>query len=224
MEYHKKGIMKMKIIVAVVGLVLLVMLANPEKVKAQTIPQLIEQLVMDKEKLAELKTILQDMYKSYQIINRGYTDIKNIVQDNFNLHKAYLDGLLAVSPTVRNYSRVAGIINTEASIVSEYKAAYNRAVAGGHFTAGELSYMSNVYARVFARSLNCLDELTMVVTAGELRMSDADRLQAIDGIYTDITGQLSLLRNFSNGSSIQDMQRVREAGDIGTLKTIYGIN
>jgi hypothetical protein len=102
----------------------------PAKGRSQSIPQLIEELILDKEKLAELKTILQDMYKSYQIIDQGYSDIKNIAQGNFNLHKAFLDGLLAVSPTVRNYGRVADIINAEYSIVSEYKAAYSRFMAG----------------------------------------------------------------------------------------------
>jgi hypothetical protein len=63
----------------------------------------------------------------------------------------------------------------------------------------------------------------MVITDNELRMSDAERLKAIDGIYTDITGQLALLRTFNNSNSVQYMQRAKEAGDIQTLKSIYGI-
>jgi hypothetical protein len=210
----------MKKHVFLVGIVLLV---GSGSIQAQTIPQLLEQIVLDTEKLASLKDILQDMYKAYTIINAGYTDIKNISQGTFNLHKAFLDALLAVSPAVQNYGRVVDIINAEYSIVSEYKSAYSQFSADGHFTIQELDYMNTVYTNLFDQSLSCLNELTMVITANQLRMSDAERLRAIDRVYADITGQLSLLRTFNNNTSIQAIQRAREANDIGTLKSIYGI-
>jgi uncharacterized protein (UPF0297 family) len=203
------------------GIVLFLSCGN---VRAQSIAQLIEQLVLDTEKLTELKAILQDMYKSYEILDKGYSDIRDIVQGNFNMHKIFLDGLLAVSPAVRNYSRVVDIINTEYTIVSEYKANYGRFVAGGHFTVQELDYINKLYSALFNKSLNCVNELVMVLTADQLRMSDAERLRSIDRVYSDITGQLRVLRTFSNSTSLQAIQRAREAGDIGTLKSIYGID
>lgn len=191
--------------------------------KAQSIAQLAAQLALDIQKLQQMKLILQDMYQAYTILDKGYTDIQNIVRGNFNLHKAFLDGLLAVSPAVRNYQRVVDIINTEYTIVSEYKAAYGQFSGGGHFTIQELDYMNTVYTNLFNRSLTCLNELVMVITADQLRVSDAERLQAIDRVYGDITGQLRLLREFDNSVSVQAVQRAREAGDIGTLKSMYGI-
>ncbi len=199
------------------------MLLGAGSTQAQTIPQLAEQIVLDTEKLVSLKSILQDMYKAYTIINAGYTDIKNISEGTFNLHKAFLDALMAVSPAVQNYSRVTDIINTEYSIVAEYKAAYSKFSADGHFTIQELDYMNTVYSDLFDQSLSSLNELTMVITANQLRMSDAERLRSIDRVYADITGQLGILRTFNNNTSIQAIQRAREANDIGTLKSIYGI-
>jgi len=192
-------------------------------VQAQTIIQLAEQIVLDTEKLASLKSILQDMYKAYTIVNAGYNDIKNISEGTFNLHKAFLDALMAVSPAVQNYGRVVDIINAEYSIVAEYKAAYSQFSADGHFSIQELDYMNTVYTNLFNKSLSSLNELTMVITANQLRMSDAERLRAIDRVYADITGQLIFLRTFNNSTSMQAIQRAREANDIGTLKSIYGI-
>jgi hypothetical protein len=199
------------------------LLLGPVVSEAQTIPQLLEQIVLDTEKLASLKSILQDMYKAYTIIHTGYNDIKEISEGTFNLHKAFLDALMAVSPAVQNYSRVVDIINAEYSIVSEYKAAYSKFRADGHFTIQELDYMNSIYTNLFDKSLSCLGELTMVITANQLRMPDAERLRAIDRVYADITGQLSLLRTFNNNTSIQAIQRAREANDVETLKGIYGI-
>ena len=199
------------------------LLLGPFVSEAQTIPQLLEQIVLDTEKLASLKSILQDMYKAYTIIHTGYNDIKEISEGTFNLHKAFLDALMTVSPAVQNYGRVVDIINAEYSIVSEYKAAYSKFSADGHFTIQELDYMNSVYTNLFNQSLTCLGEVTMVITANQLRMSDAERLRAIDRVYTDITGQLGLLRTFNNNASVQAIQRAREANDVSTLKSIYGI-
>ena len=191
--------------------------------KAQSITQLIEQIILDGEKLAAMKSVLQDMYNAYQIIDSGYKNIKNIVQGNFNLHKAFLDGLLAVNPDVAKYVHVADIISTEATIVTEYKAAYSKFSGSRLFTAQELSYMSNQYSTLFKRSLNSVDELTMVITADQLRMSDAERLAAIDRIYRDITADLNFLRLFNNGTSVQGIQRAKEANDVNALKMLYGL-
>jgi len=73
------------------AVLLLTLCVHPAR--PQTIAQLLEQLSLDVQKLSELKTILQDMYTDYAIVNKGYTDIKNIAEGNFKLHQLYLDGL-----------------------------------------------------------------------------------------------------------------------------------
>jgi len=124
---------------------------------------------------------------------------------------------------VRNYPRVAEIIGAEYSIVSEYKTATTRAAAGGHFTPAELTYLGTTYFRLFQRSQQCIESLTMVMTDNELRLSDDGRIQSIDRIYEDITGQLRFIRQFDNAVSLQAIQRLKEAGDMSTLQKIYGI-
>ncbi|MDP4256400.1 MAG: TerB family tellurite resistance protein, partial [Bacteroidota bacterium] len=119
--------------------------------RAQSIGQLITQLSYDIQKLKELKKILQEMYQSYEIIDKGYTDIRNIVEGNFDLHKAFLDALLAISPTVAGYTRIGEIINTEITLVKEYQAGIGRFRADGHFSAAELDYMSSLYGVLLDR-------------------------------------------------------------------------
>jgi hypothetical protein len=190
--------------------------------RSQSITQLLTQLELDVQKLTELKTILNDLYTSYSVLDKGYSAIRDIAQGNFSLHKAYLDGLLAISPTVSGYYRVAEIIQNEITIVSEYKAAYRAWSAGGHFSTAELNYISQVYAALLSKSEQCLDALAMVVTADQLRMSDADRLGTIDRIDTDIGSQLNHLRQFNNSTALQAAQRAQEAGDLQTIKSLYG--
>jgi len=191
--------------------------------RAQSVVQVSEQLALDVEKLAELKSILHDMYTAYTIIDKGYTDVKNIVAGNFDLHKAFLDALLAVSPAVQDYSRVERVISAESQILAEYKAASKQLTGSGRFSIGELDYMNGVYANLLNRSAGEVSELVMLLTANELRMSDAERLAGIDRVYGDISSQLRLLRMFNSGLAVQAGLRAREAGDIGEIRGIYDI-
>src|SRR5579862_4090127 len=129
----------------------------PVKSKAQAYE--LERLILDIEKLLQLKNILSDLYKGYEILTTGYNAIKSISEGNFNLHKAFLDGLLAVSPAVQKYERVVDIIKDQGKIVSEYKTAYNFFKQNPHFTPDELVYMSNVYDHLISNSEKNLTNL-----------------------------------------------------------------
>jgi hypothetical protein len=52
-----------------------------------------QQLLLYIEKLAQLKNILNDMYRGYQIVSKGYNTNKDISKGNFNLHNVFLKRL-----------------------------------------------------------------------------------------------------------------------------------
>ena len=184
----------------------------------------IAQLILNIEKLAQFKQILSDMKKGYEILSGGYNTIKNISEGNFSLHKAFLDGLMEVSPAVRNYRRVADITNYQIILVKEYRKAYDRFRQDNNFNADELAYLGRVYDNLFKESLRNLDELLTVITAGKARMSDDERLQAIDRIYADMQDKLTFLRHFNNNTTILAVQRAKERNDAQTIRKIYGLN
>ena len=181
----------------------------------------LERLALDIEKLAQMKNILKDLYKGYEILNTGYNTIKSISQGNFNLHKAFLDGLLAVSPAVRNYQHVVDIIDYQARIVSGYKSAISRFKQDKHFSVDEITYLMNVYNSLISSSLNDLSNLLNVLTAGKLRMSDYERLHAIDGIYADTKDKYLFMEQFNNSATNLAAQRTAEDNDAGTVKHLY---
>src|SRR5450432_1460123 len=183
----------------------------------------LERLILDIEKLSQLKSILSDLYKGYEILKTGYTTIKDISEGNFNLHKAFLDGLLAVSPDVQKYQRLADIIDLQARIVKEYKSAMNRYRQNVHFNPDELEYIGNIYSNLVDKSVKNLENLISVLTAGKLRMNDAERLKQIDGIYMDTRDQFQFLRKFNNGTDLLAVNRSSEANDIQTLRNLHGI-
>lgn len=182
-----------------------------------------QQLLLNVQKLAQLKKILSNMKKGYEIVSNGYNTIKDISKGNFNLHDAFLNALLQVSPTVKKYKRVTDIISCQSQIMKEYKSAFNHFKASNLFNTSEINYMEEVYKNLFNKSLQDLNELTIVITAGKLRMSDDERIAAIDRIYNEISDKLVFLRSFNNEGNVLAVQRGREIVDTKLSQKLNGL-
>jgi len=191
--------------------------------RAQSVTDCIEQLILDYQKLAGMKSILSQMYSSYQVLSRGYNAVRNVSQGNFSLHQVFLDGLLPVSPAVRRYPRVADIISDQVALFGEYRNAARYFSSSGRFSSDELQYISGVYNKLMDASLKNIDQLSMVMSDTKLRMSDAERLAAIDRIYLDSHSQLSYLRKFNDEAGKTLHIRLKVAAEKQTLNSLYGI-
>lgn len=185
--------------------------------RAQAQAQELQQLALNIEKLAQFKQILSDMKKGYQLLTGGYQVISQLSKGNYTLHRAFLEGLLQVSPAVRKYQRVTDIIDCQLRLVQEYRQALRRFRGAGWLTLAELDYINTVYTNLFKLSLDNLDDLLAVITAGSLRMSDDERLAAIDHIHADMEDKLVFLRQFNNSTSVLALQRAREKIEVERL-------
>ena len=186
--------------------------------------QEIEELILDIEKLQQLEKILDNMYAGYKILDYGYTTIKNIAKGNYKLHEAFLDGLYLVNPAVRNYKRIPYIIDYQRLLIKEYKNYFTRFKRDPNFSPSELEYIGNVYNFLVQASLRNIEDLTMIITATKLRMSDDERMKAIDRIYYELEGKVVFVRSFNNSTQLLAIQRARSANDVRTLKHIYGLD
>src|ERR1700712_5413348 len=110
----------------------------PLSSRAQSVADVIQQLVLDCQKLASLKNILGQMYTGYSVLTKGYGAVKDVAQGNFSLHEAFIDGLFLVSPAVRKYPRITDIIKDQAALFSEYKSASGTFNRDEHFSPDEL--------------------------------------------------------------------------------------
>ena len=190
-------------------------------VSAQSIE--VQQLLLNVEKLAQFKQILSDLKRGYEIVSQGYSTIKDLSQGNFNLHKTFLDGLLQVSPNVRKYKRIADIINNQLLLVKEYKNAFKRFKQDKNFNPQEIEYLGKVYTNLLQRSFDDLDELLTLITDHELRMSDDERIEAINRVFHNMQDKLLFLRHFNNKTTILALQRAKDKNDVATVRTLYGI-
>ena len=182
------------------------------------------QLALNIEKLAQFKQILSDLKKAFQILYGGYNTIKNISEGNFTLHQGFLDGLFQISPAVKQYKKTGEIINLQVQLVKEYKNAYARFRYNNWFAKNEIDHIEMVYSRLFKQSVENLDALINVITANKLRMSDDERLSAIDQIFARMQEKTVFLRNFNSSTSVLGIQRSRDQNDVEAMRRLYKIN
>lgn len=189
--------------------------------KAQT--KEVVQLTLNYQKLQQLESILENMYKGYEILTKGYNTIKDISEGNFNLHQVFLEGLLAVNPKIKDYYRIPQVIKYQKMLVKEYKASWNYLKNEDQLTADELRYIEKVYTNLFNQSLKDLDELIMATTASKLRMSDDERLQVIDRVFLNMEDKLSFLRYFNSGAQLLCLQRSKAYNELKSIQKLHDV-
>ncbi len=187
--------------------------------KAQT--EEAAQLVVNYEKLLQLEEILDNMYKGYKIISKGYNTIRDIAEGNFNIHQVFLDGLYAVNPTIRNYRKIPYIIQFQKFIANESERAFNQFRTDPNLTFREIKYLESMYAYLLKQSLRNMDELLMIITSTRLGMSDDERLIALDRIYLDLEGKVHYIRTANSSTQMLIRQRAKETRQLNTVRTLH---
>ena len=182
----------------------------------------VQQLLLNVEKLSQFKQILSDLKKGYQLISGGYNTIRDLSQGNFSLHRTFLDGLMEVSPTVKKYHKVSEIISGQLYLVNASKSALQNFKNQDLLNIQELEYTKRIYDRLLKQSLENLDDLITIVTAGKLRMSDDERIREIDRIAVDLQEKVDFLKFFNQQTRVLELQRKKEKSDIQAMARQYG--
>jgi hypothetical protein len=204
--------------------IVLIMLLMFSKINVIAQSKEAQQLLLNYEKLKQMKNTLEDMKQGYEILKNGYNSVKNVAEGNFNLHDVFLGKLMAISPVVINYQRVGDIILCQRNLVKEYKQASNQFSKSNLFDADELKYLRKIYENLISQSIQNLDELTTVLTATKLKMSDDERLRSIDRIFADSEDKLDFLRSFNRQTQLLLSQRDREQQSLQQTRKLYQIN
>lgn len=197
------------------------LLLLPARVLAQA--EEAEQLMLNYEKLYIMEQTLDQMYNTYRVLEFGYNTISKIASGNYSVHELFIDGLMMVNPSIRNYKRIPYIINYQQLLLQEYSRAYDRFQRDPHFTPQEIQYLYNVYSYLFTASVRNIDDLIDIITSTKLSMNDDERLRAIDAIYYEMESKLRFVRSFNNSTQLLAIQRARSANDVKTINQLYGV-
>jgi hypothetical protein len=150
----------------------------------------------------------------------GITDWVTKIRD---LYDEYYKELATVKDIISGYEKIKSLVDMQARIVSEYQRSYALFKQDKHFSARELDFMFNVYSGILDQSLKNLDQALLVVNALATSMTDAQRMNIINSASSGMQKNYDDLRRFNNQNVQLSLQRGAEAGDIETVKSLYGL-
>jgi len=151
------------------------------------------------------------------------TEITDWVEKQRKLYDDYFQELWKVKAVLAYYHRVKDIIERQAQMVREYKAAWALFRQDDNFTPEELEYMYGVYTGMFDESVKGIDQLFLIINAFATQMSDAKRLEIINSVSDNLEHNYMDLKAFNNQNKMLSLQRATERREIETVKRLYGL-
>lgn len=141
----------------------------------------------------------------------------------YNQSKAYYDALKAVHNIIKDARKVKLTIEMVSEITDIYMSGFNRMVTDRNFTPGELAAISAGYARLLEEGGALVTELKNIVTSGNgLSLSDKERMDAVDQIYTRMLRYRNLTRYYTDKAISVSFLRSQSKGDAARVQALYG--
>lgn len=141
----------------------------------------------------------------------------------YNQSKAYYDALKSVHNIIKDARKVKLTIEMVSEITDIYMLGFNRMVTDRNFTPGELAAISAGYARLLEEGGALVTELKNIVTSGNgLSLSDKERMDVVDQIYTRMLRYRNLTRYYTDKAISVSFLRSQSKGDAARVQALYG--
>jgi conjugation system TraG family ATPase len=191
----------------------------------EVIKEALEQADLNIQRLQTQTLYLQNAEKALENSMAGglLDDITGWVQQEQELFSGYYSELWQVKSALSTYSKVAKLIERQTQLVAAYQQATAAVQRDPHFNAAEVTHMLQVYSGILSASIRNTGQLALVIQSFVTQMDDANRLRIIDETATGIDRNYADLNQYSQQNTLLSLQRAKEAGDIETVKALYGI-
>jgi len=199
--------------------------AIAEVIKA-AIKKVIKAIDLKIQRLQNNTIWLQNAQKTIenQLSKLKLNEISDWTEKQRKLYATYYDELVKVKAMLATYQRIKDLTETQTAIVKEYHWAMALFNKDKHFTPDELTHMESVYKGILEESIKNLDQIFIVVNSFKTQMSDAKRLELINGAAARMDANYSDLREFNNQNITLSVQRSRSQLEVKQVKQMYEIN
>jgi hypothetical protein len=177
-----------------------------------------------REQIAALKVYGDYTLKGYRIAKEGLAFIYSIKQGDFTLHQDYFSSLSRVNPKIKDYRKVADIVSLSQEIMKVCQRHKTLVDQSGMFSPEEVGYFKKVFENLLDDCTGLIEQLTRLTTDSTLELKDDERLNRIDGLYTDMQDKYAFARDFSLQAARLAIQRQHQKGDVSSGRLLYGIH
>lgn len=171
--------------------------------------------------IAALKIYFQYLKKGYEIAGKGLNAVGDIKDGSFDLDKGYLNSLKQVSRVVKNSAKVDDILLYSHHVKVAFRKLYEDCESDENLSPEEIRYVQAVYTNMLRGCNASLDELDLIVTAGETEMSEDERLQRLDKVYLDMLEKYSFTQDFVGSTRLLCLERAKEKHQVSQLINLH---
>jgi len=169
--------------------------------------------------------LVQNIRSAVQSTTTASNMIKN-VQESVKIYqqgKEYYDALKSVHNLIKDARKVKKTIEMVSEITDIYMNGFSKMVADPNFSPNELVAISSSYAKLLEEGGSLVMELKNVITGNNgLSLSDKERMDAIDQVYTKMVEYRNLTKYFTQKSISVSFIRAKEKNDMERVLSLYG--
>ena len=169
--------------------------------------------------------LVQNITSAVQGTTTATNMIKNL-QESVKIYqqgKEYYDALKSVHSLIKDARKVKLTIEMISEITDIYVTGFNQMLSDPNFTVNELSAISSGYAKLLYEGGALITDLKNVVTTSSgFSLSDKERMDIVDEIYTKMLEYRNLTKYFTQKSISVSFIRAKEKNDTDRVLALYG--
>lgn len=148
-------------------------------------------------------------------------EIATWTQKQKQQYQQYFDELWKVKTILSYYRQFQDLVKKQKQLFEEYKRSYQSVSQDGNFSSDELQYIYSVYTGILETSIANLNDLLSIMQSFTLRMSDGDRLAALNKAADQLDNQITSLRQFTDRNQLLSLQRAKSQQEIDAILQLY---
>ena len=173
------------------------------------------------QQVAALQVYEGYLSKGYNIAKNGLHLIGDAKNGELHLHEAFFSSLSQINPAIRHFTPIADMIAMQYNTLAMYRRCVTGARQNHLLSANERQYISSVFAALLNGRANDVSDLVSLTKKGQLQLSDDERLQRIDAIYTNIKDKNAFAQSFSSEVAVLMLNRQKEEKEIFSIKKLF---
>lgn len=187
-------------------------------IQAQTFAEWFQQKKTKKkylvQQIAALQVYIEYLQKGYKIAKGGLNAIRSIKDGDFTQHLFHFNSLKLVNPEVKKYAKLAELVLLQEKMLQRTRSTLKEVKRDNLYSPDEWSYVQKVFDLLLEDCTATIDELLAVLRNGELEMSDDERIERIDKLYTHMEDMYAFCESFSSDALLLKINRRKALTDI----------
>lgn len=131
------------------------------------------------QQIIALKTFLAYAKQGYKIVTSGLRTVNNIKNGDFNLHDLKFDQLRQISPAVRRYATLSGLVIMQTNLMLSGNKLLREIDQQDILNKNEQNFCRGSVTMIMSECKQYVDELIQLLTAYELELKDDERINRI---------------------------------------------